>query len=210
MAIAVEKRPLGALGRMGMVAALHVAALYVIARSAGLVSVEVKAPPIEATVIKTPQRDEPPPPKPEFERIKQEAVVLPQPIIDISQDVELEGPITAEFRPLEELHFETGTADPEPKIIAVRTDPRSPPSQPPYPAEMIRMDKEGVVGVEVLVGPNGRVADARIFRSSGFSAFDRSTLDEAKRRWRFLPATRDGVPEAQWHRLQVVFKLKNQ
>ena len=67
-----------------------------------------------------------------------------------------------------------------------------------------------VVGIEVLVNPNGRVGDARIFRSSGFSAFDRSTLEEAKRKWRFLPATRDGVPEAKWHRLQVVFRLKNQ
>ena len=209
MAIAVERRPLGALGRMGMVAALHVAALYVIARSVGLVSVEVKTPPIEATVIETRRTDDAPPPKPDYVPERHDTVVLPQPIIDISTDVELEG-ITAELEPLKDIPIESGTAEPEPKIIAVRTDPRSPPSQPPYPAEMIRMDKEGVVGVEVLVGPNGRVADARIFRSSGFSAFDRSTLDEARRRWRFLPATRDGVPEAQWHRLQVVFKLKNQ
>ena len=208
MAIAVERRPLGALGRMGMVAALHVAALYVIARSVGLVSVELEKPPIVASVIETPTIKEPPPPLPRLERIEQESVVLPQPIIDIPMDVDLEGPITAEFKPLTDLQFESGTAEPE--LIAVRTDPRSPPSQPPYPAEMIRMDKEGVVGVEVLVSPNGRVADARIFKSSGFSAFDRSTLDEAKRRWRFLPATRDGVPEARWHRLQVVFKLKNQ
>ena len=57
--------------------------------------------------------------------------------------------------------------------------------------------------------PNGRVGDARIVRSSGF---ERSTvtLDEARRNWRLLPATRDGEPFAQWHRLRVVFKLKNQ
>src|SRR5262245_44923098 len=101
MAIAVERRPLGALGRMGMVAALHVAALYVIARSAGLVSVEVKTPPIVASVIETPKSKDPPPPKPDYVPERNESVVLPQPVIDLPFDFELEG-ITAKFEPLKE------------------------------------------------------------------------------------------------------------
>jgi protein TonB len=195
---------------MGMVGALHVAALYVIARSLGLVSVEAPQDPIVATVERPTRVDEPPPPRPEYVPEQKLDVVLPEPILDRFPDPTVEGEITAKLVPPAELTIPSGSADPEPKVIGVRTDPRNPPSQPPYPAELIRMDKEGVVGVEVLVNPDGRVGDVRIFRSSGFPAFDRSTLEEARRKWRFLPATRDGVPEAKWHRLQVVFKLKNQ
>ena len=35
-AVAAQRRPLGALGRMGLVAGLHVAVLFVIARSLGI------------------------------------------------------------------------------------------------------------------------------------------------------------------------------
>jgi TonB family protein len=75
---------------------------------------------------------------------------------------------------------------------------------------MIREGKAGSADVEVYVLPTGRVADARIIRSSGFEELDQSTLAEAKRKWRLLPATRDGVPIAQWHRLRVTFKLNQQ
>jgi protein TonB len=63
------------------------------------------------------------------------------------------------------------------------------------------------VDVEIYVMPDGRVGDARIVKSSGFERLDQVTLDEARRSWRMLPATRNGEPFAQWHRLRVVFKL---
>ena len=66
-------------------------------------------------------------------------------------------------------------------------------SQPAYPPEMIRLGAQGSVEVELFVQPDGRVGDARIVKSSGYDAFDRNTLDEAKRSWRLMPATRDGV-----------------
>ncbi len=72
------------------------------------------------------------------------------------------------------------------------------------------MGNQGSVDIEIYVLPNGRVGDARVLRSSGFERMDQSALEEARRRWRMLPATRDGEPFAQWHRLRVVFKLKNQ
>jgi hypothetical protein len=34
-------------------------------------------------------------------------------------------------------------------------------------------------------------------------------MEEARRKWRLLPAMRDGEPYAQWHRLRVVFNLKD-
>ena len=117
--------------------------------------------------------------------------------------------IEAEVVPPEKIDFiprEEGRAV---TLLGVRRDPTHPLTQPPYPAPMIRGNYEGVVEVEVFVQPDGRVADARIVKSSGFDAFDRATLDEARRRWRLLPASRDGVPYAQWERQRVVFKLED-
>jgi protein TonB len=189
---------------------MHAGALLIFARSFGFMSVEVAPPPIDARFVPQEIPDDPPPPPPEyvpesnpFARVP-ESVPIPLPL-DFGDTA-----ITAEVAPPGEIPVESGSADPVPVVVGVRGDPRFPPSQPPYPAELIRMGKEGVVDVEVYVNPNGRVDEARVFKSSGFSAFDRSTVEEARRKWRFQPATRDGVPVAQWHRLRVVFKLKDQ
>lgn len=206
-----EKR-FGALGRMGLVAALHVAALFAIARSLGIVPTLATTPDdIEATVI-----DEVPPPEPpeqiiDFRPDNPVRLIVPEPeTVPIEQDT-LSDRIVAEVRPVDQIPIGPGTAEPEPaNILNVRADPRRPLSQPPYPASLIRSGTEGFVDVEVFVQPNGRVGDARIVRSSGYELFDRATLDEARRNWKLLPATRDGEPFAQWYRLRVVFRLKNQ
>jgi protein TonB len=210
MAVAtIERRPLGALSRAGIVVAMHAAALFVFARAFGLVPGVAEAPPdiVVADVPVEPRVDEKVPKpeyKPEYDTIAQ----VPTP--DIRLDFDLgEAAITAQLvEP--DLIIDKGSALPKEVLVGVTRDPRNLPTQPPYPAEMIRLGKEGVVIVEVLVNPDGRVGDARIVSSSGFSAFDRSTMDEARRKWRFKPATRDGVPYAQWIRQRVVFQLKDQ
>ena len=90
-------------------------------------------------------------------------------------------------------------------LVSARNDPRHALTQPPYPASYIRQGIEGNVDLEILVQPNGRIGDARIVRSSGYDLFDRAALDEARRNWRMLPATRNGEPYAQWYRLRVVY-----
>ena len=92
-----------------------------------------------------------------------------------------------------------GSAVVVPSLVSVRPDPRYPLTQPIYPPTDQRMGNQGSVDIEIYVLPNGRVGDARVLRSSGFERMDQSALDEARRRWRMLPATRDGEPIAQWH-----------
>jgi protein TonB len=96
---------------------------------------------------------------------------------------------------------------PGPVIVGVRQDPRRPLTKPAYPASDVRQGNEGKVELEIYVTPDGRIADARVLKSTGSPTLDQSAVDEAKRRWRMLPATRDGVPYAQWHRLVVAFNL---
>ena len=60
---------------------------------------------------------------------------------------------------------------------------------------MIREGNQGTIDIEVYVLPNGRVGDARVVKSTGFEELDLAALAEAKRNWRLLPATRDGVAD---------------
>lgn len=205
-----EKR-FGALGRMGLVAAIHVAALFVIARSLGIVPGIPEVEPLIGTVIDEPEPVPLPPPPIVDPRLENPLVFVPRPDEPLVEQELPPPPIdgigtTSDPPPV----GQTGSAEPQPVIEAVRLDARHPLTQPPYPASLIRSGTEGSVDVEVFVQPNGRVGNARVVRSSGHELFDRATLDEARRNWRLLPATRNGEPYAQWYRLRVVFKLKNQ
>jgi protein TonB len=202
----LERRPMGALGRMGVVAGLHVAVIYLVATGLGIAPKLEIPDDIEASFIDQAPPLEPPPSMRE-PRLARRKVVVPRPVIDI------EVPVPEDtFRPLtvdDPAPTEVLPVTPGPVMTAVRQDARYPLTQPPYPMGAVRAEQEGAVEIEVYVLPNGRVGDARVVKSTGHALLDQSALDEAKRRWRLLPATRDGVPYAQWHRLRVVFELRN-
>jgi protein TonB len=204
----VERRSMGALGRMSVVAGMHVAVFFLIARSLGIVPPILQPDDIKVVPMDEPaRRDEPParvdpvlqnppiqvpvPEDPQYERPVQETSIAAQPI-----DPGVTTPDAA------------GSAD-IPHIVNARQDARHPLSQPRYPSPDIREGNEGNADVEVYVLPDGRVGDARIARSSGFERLDQSAIEEAKRNWRLSPATRAGVPFAQWYKVRVTFKLTN-
>jgi protein TonB len=200
-----ERHPVGALGRMGVVAALHVGLLFVIARSMGIGSKPAEPDRLVSTVIQEARPSEDPIPQPNEKTFLQPPIITP---------LVLPPPVDIETESIDVPPPDPGPVDPPsgetfhgPVVVAAGPDARYPFSLPPYPPEMIRQGNTGSADVEVYVLPNGRVGDARIVKSTGFDALDRSTIAEAKRNWRLMPATRDGVPFAQWHRLRVVFKL---
>jgi protein TonB len=79
--------------------------------------------------------------------------------------------------------------------------------RPNYPEASRRRGEQGVVRVELLVDPNGRVVDVRILESSGFSALDAEAV-KTVRDWRFRPAQRAGVPVAGSITTAVHFRLE--
>ena len=202
-------RPLGALGRMSLVAAIHAAVLLAIMRSLGMGSAPAETPRLIGEFFPekaTPEELEPPR-NPEF-LPSQTRLVVPQPDVD-HMSFEVDTP--TEAMPQGEFGEETtGSAVVQPEIVGVRHDPRYPLTRPPYSARMIREGNQGAIDLEVYVLPNGRVGDARVVKSTGFEELDLAALAEAKRHWRLLPAMRDGVAIAQWHRLRVTFKLNQQ
>jgi protein TonB len=194
---------------MSIVVGAHAALLFGIAGGLGVVPLP-KFTEISATVID--DYDPPPPttPPPDFKVQPNDTVQLPLPDLPPMPADNPAETITATLVPIENIPEGTGSAVVEPVIQGPRVDPRRPLSQPVYPPEMIRLGAQGSVDVELFVQPDGRVGDARIVKTSGFDAFDRNTLEEARRRWRLAPAMRDGVAVPQWYRMRVVFKLKNQ
>jgi protein TonB len=193
---------------MSVVAALHVGALYLIASSLGLVP-SIKPTLTEGVIIDERQPPEEPMPSTDPVLEPRDSLVLPEepPLLQYEQEN-----LITELPPeiIERQEQTGGSAVVQPLIVGVQVDSRHPLSQPPYPPAEIRAGNTGTADIEIYVLPSGRVGDARIVKSTGFPALDQSALDEAKRKWRLTPATRDGVPFAQWHRLRVTFKLNTQ
>jgi periplasmic protein TonB len=80
--------------------------------------------------------------------------------------------------------------------------------KPAYPRLSIRYGEQGEALCRLEIDAEGRVVGAKIARSSGHARLDEAALSAVKR-WRFEPATRDGVPEPSFATLPVVFRIQD-
>lgn len=181
-------------GVAALVIAGHVALIYIIATSLGLVEAPKFAEPMQTTIIDAPQPSrEPPPPVPKVE--------LAQPELEV---------------PIPETQVEVPVEEPPP--VATATD--APPTEtvpdaelnvqrrvePVYPPSSRRAGEEGTVTVRVLVDERGRPADVQLTSSSGHPALDQAAL-EAIRKWSFAPAMRGAQAVPAWTTVRVTFQL---
>lgn len=103
---------------------------------------------------------------------------------------------------------ETVTPPHTPVFIGARVHPRYAGAlQPPYPPGKQRLGEEGVVVVRVLIGPDGRVKQIERVEAAD-DAFYKATAEQALKKWRFMPATRDGAPVESWRTMTVRFRLE--
>lgn len=77
---------------------------------------------------------------------------------------------------------------------------------PEYPARAARNGDSGTVVLALLIGTDGRVANARVQKTSGSRDLDKAALN-ALSMCQFKPATNNGVPEAGWGQLAFVWTL---
>lgn len=159
----------------------------------------------------------PPPPKPQPEPKIQPALRQP---VDTSKSVIVTK--IADPTPLPLPTFTPGPIDGTGTVGTATVEPVKPPPpvlttptidpryanlfQPVFPPDEQRAGRSGRVVVRVLVGVDGRVKDiARV------SATSDSFYDVARKRaldkWRFKPATRDGIPVEAWREVAVSFVL---
>ena len=107
-------------------------------------------------------------------------------VVDISEDDYL--PSIDEFVPVEVIaemiHYET----------------------PSYPRLAQQAGIEGLVWIKALVGSDGSVRNAVVYKSSGTSSLDDAAL-EAAPKCKFKPAIQNGRPVAMWVTYKVNFEL---
>lgn len=188
---------------LALVVGLHAVFVYALIAGLGLNrSLTQESPPIRLIPQPDPlPSSEPPPATADPDLSSAFAVEVPIPDFRIEDPVAVADPV-----PTVPVSQGSGTAVAVP-FLGPRVDPRHPLSRPPYPASSIRKEEEGTLTLAVLVGPDGRVNDAKVTLSSGFPALDEAAVIEAKRRWKLLPAMRGSAAVEDWTRLKVVFRL---
>ena len=77
-----------------------------------------------------------------------------------------------------------------------------------YPPESILNYEQGTIGVRILVKDDGVPGEVEVLVSSGFPRLDEAARTMILRRWRYRPATKNGVPLASWLPTNVTFRLE--
>ncbi len=166
-----------------------------------------------------PTRHTPPPQKAENPTIDLPALAL--------ETQSLANPVVATN--LNSASTERATTTPSTSAMEVNVSPSSPPIKPavvpaprvelpssnadylnnpppPYPAQSKRMREQGTVVLRVFVSASGAAQLVEIKQSCGFSRLDEIARDTVAK-WKFVPGTRNGVAEAMWVSVPIIFEL---
>jgi len=79
--------------------------------------------------------------------------------------------------------------------------------KPPYPAISRRLNEQGLVILRVLINTQGQAEQTELYQSSGHKRLDDSALKTVST-WRFVPGTRNGMPQAMWFNVPINFVLE--
>jgi protein TonB len=80
-------------------------------------------------------------------------------------------------------------------------------AKPDYPSASRRMEEEGTVTLKFLIGADGKVLQADIEKSSGFTRLDDAARN-ALSKCQFRPGTVDGKPEQSWASIKYTWRLE--
>jgi periplasmic protein TonB len=175
---------------------------------------------IEQFEIEKPKEPPPPPPPPEKMPDIPPPPAAPPPLVQQTVTATVTDTITT--TPTVEV------APPPPPPVAA---PPPPPPPPPrtgaqrddrafkrwvqdinsdYPPTSQRLGEQGTVNVQLYVGEDGRIADCRVTKSSGFERLDKHVCQRASGKRFYAPAVEDGRPVGEWVTLPPVrFVLQN-
>jgi len=176
-------------------------------------------PPMEPPAPPPPPLPEPPPRKP-AKPPRPVAQPAPQPAPQAAPPLALQAPAQPVAEPVVATAAQPGTGAPAPVPAApapatpapAAAGPPSSEAQcgnqkPPYPPLSLRQGETGEVLLSVLIGADGKVQEARLLTSSGYSRLDDAAL-KAVHAWRCQPVMHDGAPQTAWRNRTVVFELR--
>ncbi len=159
--------------------------------------------PIEAVQVKEekPPPEEPPPPPPKEQEIPPyvpppEVTVAsePAPVVITTQSNNPAPPPPVFQPPAPPAPAPAPPAPTGPTQRATANDRVFAVSEDDYPPSSLRAEEQGVTGVTVTIGTDGRVSSCQVTTSSNFPKLDERTCKIAQTRWRFKPALENGKP----------------
>jgi protein TonB len=191
---------------IGVVALIHVAAIYALATGLASQLVQKGLEEIKAEVVQEKPPDlpkTPPPPPPDMQ--KPPPPFVPPP--DINLQTQSTAPtitqVTTAITP------PPPPAPPKPQAPAV-TAPASVGKahecQSKYPPLAMRLGHEGTVGLGLTIEPDGSVSNAHVTQSSGHDELDQGAVSCASS-WHYKPAMQNGQPVAVPWPVSVKYKL---
>ena len=80
--------------------------------------------------------------------------------------------------------------------------------EPVYPPSALRSREEGEVTFLALISETGKVLDVKLAPGSSTGMGFRQAAEQALRKWKFKPATKNGVLVKVWKKVTITFKLK--
>ncbi len=201
---------------MSTVVLLHVALLAVFLHGSKLTVFRSTPPVID--VLQSPDVPKPKPLEPQVEEppMARPDIFVPQPPTEIAYDT----PPTVTARPLTDqppaqppagASGDSGAkpapaqAKAAPVVTAAVVDAQAC-AKPDYPKNALRNGDTGTVMLAFLIGTDGKVAEARVEKSSGFRELDRAA-QAGLSLCKFRPGTVDGVPQQSWTKMQYVWSL---
>jgi protein TonB len=186
-------------GFAALVVAAHLALIYSVAVSLGVVEVPPIIKDSELIYISMPKVVEESPPEVKPQQVKPEVVVPVQ--------MPVEAPPT-ETSPLVE-----PLEEPQSEPLAIPALPIEAASlsvtkriEPTYPSASRRAGETGRVQLRVLVDESGHPLEVKVVKSSGFERLDEAAVTAIKR-WLFAPARQGSGPVAAWTQVNVTFQL---
>lgn len=204
--------------------ALGLTAAPVIALVLGLqITHVITDPPPFTTYPVAPEPPPPPPdpqPQPKAKTPPIENIFVPPPInpppvtnrdpLDVTVTPPAQPPTGTIGTNVDPVPFVQPTPIAKPVIVGPEIDPRyANLLQPPYPPEEQRAGNSGRVVLRVLIGTDGRVKQVEKV-SAASDAFFAAAQRQALGKWRFKPATKDGVPIEQWKVMSLRFQIEDQ
>jgi protein TonB len=208
-----QRKPGRHLLGLGLVVVLHLLLLWAI--NSGLAQTFVKKinGPVEAILLADTKPDIPPPPQPKLppppKNLPTPPAYVPPvevPVVNAAPAANAIAAVSATPQP---------PSPPAPTAAAAKSEPvrtgavvnSANCEKPEYPSASRRMEEEGTVSLRFLIGPDGKVIQSEIEKSSGYKR-----LDEAARaglsRCQFRPATVDGKPEQAWASMKYTWRLE--
>jgi protein TonB len=187
---------------IGGVVLLHIVVGYALISGFAITAIKYISPPL--VVGQYPDEIVPPPqPPPSRPPTAHEDPVLTETVVRLDGGT---GPLITKTDPVIYPPFEPTITPPPPPQISKARDAIAGPgrstwvSNEDYPPGALRVEAQGVVGINVAVGTDGRVTGCEVTASSGNDQLDQATCRLYARRARFQPALdADGNPTPSRH-----------